>query len=224
VIAAFLRRSRRKIAAEFGERTGFPSGPSATVLGEGRRLERFLHELAVSLKCGRVTHERPRWLGPKPIGKSKKALDLGGLIREIATLKDCVFDLLQASSTEPALDEMRLLFEWFDVVIAEAREAQTLARYAKLRDQNQRLLVLFDVLLDAIDPEHDGEPVDARRKADQLAVLAVDLRKLEAEPADDPPGDTGGPRDGRRRFSCLPGGKSRRSASLPRSRDPAGRP
>jgi hypothetical protein len=207
VIAAFLRRSRRKIAVEFGERTGFPSGPSSTVLGEGRRLETFLDELAVSLKCGRVMHERPRWLGPRPSAKRKKALDLGGLIREIATLKDCVFDLLQASSTEPALDEMRLLFEWFDVVIAEARDAQTLARYAKLRDQNQRLLVLFDVLLDAIDPEHDGEPVDAQRKADQLAVLAVDLRKLEAEPTDEPTGDKRGPRDARRRFSCLPGGK-----------------
>lgn len=207
VIAAFVRRARRKIVAEFGERTGFPSGPSATVLGEGKRLETFLDELALSLKCGRVVHGRPRWLAPHPRTESKKAIDLGGLIREIATLKDCVFDLLQASATKPALDEMRLLFEWFDVVTAEAREAQTLARCAKLRDQNQRLLVLFDVLLDAIDPEHDGQPADARRKADQLAVLAVDLRKLEAEPTDDPPGDEGGPRDGRRRFSCLPGGK-----------------
>jgi hypothetical protein len=208
VIATFLRRSRRKIAAEFVERTGFPSGPQVSALGQGRRLETFLDELAVSLKCGRVVHDRPRWLAPRPGGsKEKNRLDLGGLIREIQTLKDCVFDLLQASSTKPALDEMRLLFEWFDVVIAEAREAQTAARYAKLRDQNQRLLVLFDVLLDAIDPEHDGEPVDVQRKADQLAVLAVDLRKLEAESTDEPSADERGPRDGRRRFSCLPGGK-----------------
>jgi hypothetical protein len=207
VVATFLRRSRRKIAAEFGERTGFPSGPQATVLGHGRRLETFLDELAVSLKCGRVVHDRPRWLATRPDAKEKKSLDFVGLIREITTLKDCVFDLLQASSTKPALDEMRLLFEWFDVVIAEAREAQTAARYAKLRDQNQRLLVLFDVLLDAIDPEPDGEPVDAQRKADQLAVLAVDLRKLEAESTDEPPGEQRGPREGRRRFSCLPGGK-----------------
>jgi hypothetical protein len=208
VIAKFLRRSRRKVAAEFGERTGFPSGPQITVLGQGRRLEWFLDELAVSLKCGRVVHARPRWLAPRPAGdKSKRRLDFGGLIREIGTLKDCIFDLLQASSTKPALDEMRLLFEWFDVVIDEAREAQNAARYAKLRDQNQRLLVLFDVLLDAIDPEHDGEPVDAKRTADQLAVLAVDLRKLEADATDEPQGEKRSPRDGRRRLSCLPGGK-----------------
>jgi hypothetical protein len=202
VIGTWLRSSRRKVTADFANRAASSSRTDdPPILKRGRRLGTLLSELAMSLRRGRVIHEPIAWTG-RADARPQTRPDLDAVIREVLILRECVLDGIDARHVP--LAEARVVIDWFDAVAAEAREARATARLKKLRDQNQRLLVLFDVLLDAIDPQTDGGPDDAKRKADRLSILAVDLRALEADASDEPQAERAA---AGRRLRSIPGGK-----------------